>query len=63
MSSAAVTRARAAPVSLVRAVPAWAWVAGLVAVSALVRYAFARRIVAPWIVVDEIVYSELAIAS
>ena len=60
MSSAAVTRARAAPVSLVRAVPAWAWVAGLVAVSVLVRYAFARRIVAPWIVVDEIVYSELA---
>jgi hypothetical protein len=41
-------------------VPAWAWVAGLVVVSAAVRYALARRIVAPWIMVDELIYSELA---
>jgi hypothetical protein len=46
--------------SLVRAVPAWAWLAGIVLVSALVRYAFGRRIVAPWIMADELIYSELA---
>jgi hypothetical protein len=45
---------------LVRAVPAWAWVAAVVVVSAGVRYALGRRIVAPWIMVDELVYSELA---
>ena len=33
---------------------------GLVVVSAGVRYALARRIVAPWIMVDELIYSELA---
>ena len=33
---------------------------GLVVVSAGIRYALARRIVAPWIMVDELVYSELA---
>jgi hypothetical protein len=41
-------------------VPAWAWVAGLVVVSTLVRIAFGRRMAAPWIMVDELVYSELA---
>lgn len=46
--------------SLVRAVPAWAWLAGLVAVSTGIRYAIGRRAVAPWIMVDELVYSELA---
>ncbi len=48
------------PLALARAVPAWAWLAGLVALSALFRYALARRSVAPWIMVDELVYSELA---
>jgi hypothetical protein len=43
-----------------RRVPAWAWLAGLVLASTLVRYLLARRVVAPWIMVDEIVYSELA---
>lgn len=43
-----------------RAVPAWAWLTLIVVASALVRYAFARRVPAPWIMVDEIVYSELA---
>lgn len=43
-----------------RAVPMWAWVAGLVVASTLIRYALARRIVAPWIMVDELIYSELA---
>jgi hypothetical protein len=54
------SRARATALGLVRALPAWAWVAGLVVVSAGARYALARRIVAPWIMVDELVYSELA---
>ena len=43
-----------------RAVPAWAWLGTLVAVSTLVRFAFARHMVGPWIMIDEIVYSELA---
>jgi hypothetical protein len=46
--------------SLVRAIPVWAWLAGLVAISALVRFLLARRVVAPWIMVDELIYSELA---
>ena len=44
----------------VRAVPAWAWLVAIVVVSAAVRIALARRMVAPWIMVDELVYSELA---
>jgi hypothetical protein len=51
-----VPRERALPL----AVPAWAWLTSLVLLSALVRYALARRIVAPWIMVDELIYSELA---
>ena len=46
--------------SLVRAVPAWAWLTTIVAVSAAARLFFALRIDAPWIVVDELIYSELA---
>jgi hypothetical protein len=38
----------------------WAWVASLVVVSTGIRYALARRIVTPWIMVDELIYSELA---
>jgi glycosyltransferase involved in cell wall biosynthesis len=41
-------------------VPIWAWLAGLVVVSALFRYGLSRRVVAPWIMVDELIYSELA---
>ena len=40
--------------------PAWAWLGALVTVSTLVRFAFARHMVGPWIMIDEIVYSELA---
>ncbi len=47
-------RARAA------AVPAGFWLSGIVVCSVVVRVALAHRIVAPWIMVDEIVYSELA---
>ena len=42
------------------AVPAWVWLAGIVVISLAVRIALARRIVAPWIMIDEVVYSELA---
>jgi glycosyltransferase involved in cell wall biosynthesis len=41
-------------------VPVWAWLFGLVVVSTLLRYALSRRVVAPWIMVDELIYSELA---
>ena len=60
MSTVTAARARAAPLAVARSVPAWAWLATLVAVSTLVRYAFARRMPAPWIMVDELIYSELA---
>ena len=46
--------------ALVRAVPVWAWLTALVAVSTLVRFLLARRVAAPWIMVDELIYSELA---
>jgi Dolichyl-phosphate-mannose-protein mannosyltransferase len=46
--------------SLARAVPVWAWLVGLVALSTGIRYAITRQTVAPWIFVDELIYSELA---
>jgi hypothetical protein len=51
---------RAPARSLVLAVPVWAWLTALVALSTLVRYLLARRIDAPWIMVDELIHSELA---
>jgi hypothetical protein len=59
-SAAAVRRPWPASLAAVRAVPVWVWLVGLVAVSTGIRYALARRIVAPWIMVDELIYSELA---
>lgn len=59
-SATAATRPRASAAAFARSLPAWAWLAGLVLASVAVRYAFGRRMVAPWIMVDEIVYSELA---
>jgi Dolichyl-phosphate-mannose-protein mannosyltransferase len=50
------TQVRARAVSI----PAWAWLAAIVVCSAVFRYLLARRIVAPWIMVDELIYSELA---
>jgi glycosyltransferase involved in cell wall biosynthesis len=41
-------------------IPPWAWLAGLVVFSAVFRYGLSRRVVAPWIMVDELIYSELA---
>jgi dolichyl-phosphate-mannose-protein mannosyltransferase len=62
-NSAVAARARrpaTGALALVRAVPAWVWLVGLVAVSTGVRYALGRRMAAPWIMVDELIYSELA---
>jgi hypothetical protein len=42
------------------AVPALAWLAVIVAVSITVRILLSGQMVAPWIMIDEIVYSELA---
>jgi hypothetical protein len=41
-------------------VPAWAWVGGLVLVSTAFYCLLGRRIAAPWILIDELVYSEAA---
>src|SRR6266508_3499685 len=41
-------------------VPIWVWLVGLVVLSAVFRYGLSRRVVAPWIMVDELIYSELA---
>jgi glycosyltransferase involved in cell wall biosynthesis len=41
-------------------VPIWLWLAALVVLSAAFRYGLSRRVVAPWIMVDELIYSELA---
>jgi hypothetical protein len=54
LSSVAAVRTRAL------AIPVWAWLTAIVALSIAVRIALAGRMVAPWIMVDEIVYSELA---
>ena len=54
MSAAAVARSRAV------AVPAWVWLTAIVVVSSLARIATGHRIATPWIMVDELVYSELA---
>jgi hypothetical protein len=54
MSAVAAVRARAV------SVPAWVWLVAIVVVSSAVRMALAHRIVTPWIMVDELIYSELA---
>ena len=41
-------------------IPVWLWLAGLVVLSSVFRYGLSRRVVAPWIMVDELIYSELA---
>jgi 4-amino-4-deoxy-L-arabinose transferase-like glycosyltransferase len=43
-----------------RRVPPWAWLAGLVAASFAVRAWLARDMVGPFIMVDELIYAELA---
>jgi len=43
-----------------RWIPAGVWLFGIVAVSWAVQFLLARRVVAPWIMVDELVYSDMA---
>jgi len=43
-----------------RRVPAWAWLAGIVVASSLFRWWYGRGMVAPFIMVDELIYSDLA---
>jgi hypothetical protein len=38
----------------------WPWLAAIVVISAGVRIALGRHVIAPWIMVDELIYSELA---
>ena len=47
-------------VDRLRRVPAWAWLAGIVVASILFRWWYGRGMVAPFIMVDELIYSELA---
>jgi glycosyltransferase involved in cell wall biosynthesis len=48
------------PQSRFARVPPWVWLTALVVFSAVFRYGLSRRVVAPWIMVDELIYSELA---
>jgi glycosyltransferase involved in cell wall biosynthesis len=48
------------PRSRLAQIPPWVWLTALVVVSAVFRYGLSRRVVAPWIMVDELIYSELA---
>jgi hypothetical protein len=41
-------------------VPAWAWLCGIVALSFAVRAWLARGMLGPFIMVDELIYSEMA---
>ena len=54
-------RARLATLtSTIRNVPASVWLTLLVLVSSVIRFSLGRSIVAPWIMIDELIYSELA---
>ncbi len=43
-----------------RAIPAWAWLAAIVVGSSLFRALLGRQLVAPFIMVDEVIWSEVA---
>jgi glycosyltransferase involved in cell wall biosynthesis len=43
-----------------RALPAWLWLAGLYVAAVAVQLALGLRVVSPWIMVDELVYSDMA---
>jgi glycosyltransferase involved in cell wall biosynthesis len=45
---------------LLRTLPMWAWLGALYAVAATVVLALALRVSSPWIMVDELVYSDMA---
>jgi glycosyltransferase involved in cell wall biosynthesis/4-amino-4-deoxy-L-arabinose transferase-like glycosyltransferase len=40
--------------------PMWAWIGGLYAVAVTLQLALALRVTSPWIMVDELVYSDMA---
>ena len=40
--------------------PMWAWLGGLYAIAVAIQLALALRVVSPWIMVDELVYSDMA---
>jgi glycosyltransferase involved in cell wall biosynthesis len=46
--------------SPLRRLPLWAWLSGLYAAAVAVQLALALRVVSPWIMVDELVYSDMA---
>ena len=46
--------------TLLRMIPVWAWLSAIVACSAVVRAVLARDLVAPFIMVDEVIWSEVA---
>src|SRR5471032_2386723 len=50
----------ALPQPRVAGLPPWVWVAAIVVASAVLRITLAHRVVTPWIMVDELIYSELA---
>ena len=52
--------ARARAAAFVEAVPVWAWLTGIVAASALAHFLVVLDYPAPYLFVDELVYSELA---
>jgi hypothetical protein len=60
VEAAAPAGARDRAAALARAIPVWAWLTGIVALSTAIRYGLTRQTVAPWIMVDELIYSELA---
>jgi glycosyltransferase involved in cell wall biosynthesis len=43
-----------------RTLPLWAWLGGVYAVAVTVQLALGLRVVSPWIMVDELVYSDMA---
>jgi Dolichyl-phosphate-mannose-protein mannosyltransferase len=59
-ANATRARLRAETTAIARSLPVGFWLGSLVVASAIVRWGFGRRMVAPWIMVDELVYSELA---
>ena len=45
---------------LLRSLPIWAWLGALYAAATTIQLALALRVTSPWIMVDEIVYSDMA---
>jgi glycosyltransferase involved in cell wall biosynthesis/4-amino-4-deoxy-L-arabinose transferase-like glycosyltransferase len=45
---------------VLRLLPMWVWLSSLYAVAVVIVLALAQRVVSPWIMVDELVYSDMA---